>query len=150
MEIPRSTITENEMPMAKTLTAGTLEELTEAYMDLPWLDEIRLSQGHGYAVTIIPSDDVSMDEKLLTFVDASTQAHRVPALLQEIAATLGCEQPITATVHAGGARYTFLQADGRSLSIPTHEMSVETYLRVLFLLKELSVTAQILFVASTR
>jgi len=136
--------------MAKTLTAGTLEELTEAYMDLPWLDEIRLSQGQVYAVTIIPSDDVSMDEKLMTFVDVSPKAHRFPALLQEIAATLGCEQPITATVHAGGARYTFLQADGRSLSIPTHEMSVETYLRVLFLLKELSVTAQILFVASTR
>jgi hypothetical protein len=42
--------------------------------------------------------------------------------------------------------YTFLQADGLSLSIPTHEMSVETYLRVLFLLKEISVTAQTLFV----
>jgi len=150
MEIPRSTITENEMPMAKTLTAETLEELTAAYMDLPWLDEIRLSQGHGYAVTIIPSDDVSMDEKLMTFVDASPKAHWFPALLQKIAATLGCKQPITAIVHAGGARYTFLQADGRSLSMPTHEMSVETYLRVLFLLKELSVTAQILFVASTR
>jgi len=34
--------------------------LTAAYMELPWLDEIRLSQGHGYAVTIIPSDDVSI------------------------------------------------------------------------------------------
>lgn len=136
--------------MVKTLTAETLEELTAAYMDLPWLDEIRLSQGHGYAVTIIPSDDVSMDEKLLTFVDTSTKAHRVPALLQEMAATLGCEQPITAIVHAGGARYIFLQADGRSQSIPTHEMSVETYLRVLFLLKEISVTAQTLFVASIR
>jgi len=113
--------------MAKTLTAETLEELTEAYMELPWLDEIRLSQGQVYAVTIIPSDDVSMDEKLMTFVDASPKAHRFPALLQEIAATLGC-----------------------SLSIPTHEMSVETYLRVLFLLKEISVTTQTLFVAGTR
>jgi len=82
--------------MAKTLTAETLEELTAAYMELPWLDEIRLSQGQVYSVAIIPSDDVSMDEKLLTLVDASTKAHRVPALLQEIAATLGCEQPITA------------------------------------------------------
>ena len=136
--------------LSATLTAETLEELTAAYMDLPWLDEIRLSKGQVYAVTIIPSDDVSMDEKLLTFVDASTKAHRVPALLQEMAATLGCKQPIMAIVHAGGARYTFLQADGRSLSIPTHEMSVETYLRVLFLLKEISVTAQTLFVASTR
>src|SRR4029450_10526989 len=53
---------------ALTLTTETLEELTAAYMDLPWLDEIRLSQGQVYAVTIIPSDDVSMDEKLLTFV----------------------------------------------------------------------------------
>jgi len=43
-----------------------------------------------------------------------------------------------------------LQADGRSLSIPTDEMSVETYLRVLFLLKEISITAQALFVASAR
>ena len=138
------------MPMAKTLTAETLEELTAAYMELPWLDEIRLSQGQVYSVAIIPSDDVSMDEKLLTLVDASTKAHRVPALLQEIAATLGCEQPITAIVHAGGARYTLLQADGRSLSIPTHEMSVETYFRVLFLLKESSVTVQTLFIASIK
>ena len=138
------------MPMAKTLTAETLEELAAAYMELPWLDEIRLSQGQVYSVTVIPSDDVSMDEKLLTFVDASTRAHRIPALLQEIAATLGCEQPITAIVHAGGARYTLLQADGRSQSIPTNAMSVETYLRVLFLLKEISVTAQTLFVVSTR
>ena len=137
--------------MAKTLPAETLEELTAAYMALPWLDEIRLSQGQVYAVTIIPSDDVSMDEKLMmTFMDASTKSHWVPALLQEVAATLGCEQPITAIVHAGGACYTFLQADGRSLSIPTNEMSVETYLRVLFLLKEISVTAQTVFVASTR
>jgi len=136
--------------MAKTLTAETLEELTAAYMELPWLDEIRLSQGQVYSVAIIPSDDVSMDEKLLTLVDASTKAHRVPALLQEIAATLGCEQPITAIVHAGGARYTLLQADGRSLSIPTHEMSVETYFRVLFLLKESSVTVQTLFIASIK
>ena len=136
--------------MAKTLTAETLEELAAAYMELPWLDEIRLSQGQVYSVTVIPSDDVSMDEKLLTFVDASTRAHRIPALLQEIAATLGCEQPITAIVHAGGARYTLLQADGCSQSIPTNAMSVETYLRVLFLLKEISVTAQTLFVVSTR
>ena len=136
--------------MAKTLTAETLEELPAAYMELPWLDEIRLSQGQVYSVAIIPSDDVSMDEKLLTLVDASTKAHRVPALLQEIAATLGCEQPITAIVHAGGARYTLLQADGRSLSIPTHEMSVETYFRVLFLLKESSVTVQTLFIASIK
>ena len=136
--------------MAKTLTAETLEELTAAYVELPWLDGIRLSQGQVYSVAIIPSDDVSMDEKLLTLVDASTKAHRVPALLQEIAATLGCEQPITAIVHAGGARYTLLQADGRSLSIPTHEMSVETYFRVLFLLKESSVTVQTLFIASIK
>jgi hypothetical protein len=64
------------MPIAKTLTAETLEELAAAYMELPWLDEIRLSQGQVYSVTVIPSDDVSMDEKLLTFVDASTKAHR--------------------------------------------------------------------------
>ena len=120
-------------------------------MELPWLDELRLSQGQVYSVTIIPSDDVSMDEKLMmTFVDASTKSHRVPALLQEIATTLGCEQPITTIVHGGGARYTFLQADGRSRSIPANEMSVETYLRVLFLLKEISDTAQTLFGASTR
>ena len=93
--------------MAKALTAETLEKLTAAYMELPWLDEIRLSKGQVYSVTIIPSDDVSMDEKLMmAFVDASTKSHRIPALLQEIAATLGCEQPITAIVHAGGAHYT--------------------------------------------
>ena len=61
------------MPMAKTLTEETLEELAAAYMELPWLDEIRLGQGQGYSVTVIPSDDVSMDEKLLTFVDAEHQ-----------------------------------------------------------------------------
>jgi hypothetical protein len=64
------------MPTAKTLTAETLEELAAAYMELPWLGEIRLSKGQVCSVTIIPSDDVSMDEKLLTFVDASTKAHR--------------------------------------------------------------------------
>jgi hypothetical protein len=137
--------------MAKALTAATLEELTAAYMALPWLDEIRLSQGRVQSVTIIPSDDVSMEEKLLlTFVGESPRSHRIPVLLQEIATALGCQQPITAIVHAGGARYTLLQADGRSLSIPTDAMSVETYLRVLFLLKEISVTAQALFVASAR
>ena len=56
---------------------------------ITWLDEIALSKGQVYSVTIIPSDDVPMDEKLLTFVDASTKAYRVPALLQEVAATLG-------------------------------------------------------------
>src|SRR5262249_27179481 len=137
--------------MAKALTAETLEELTAAYMALPWLDEIRLSQGRVHSVTIIPSDDVSTEEKLMmTFEGESTRSHRIPALLQEIVMALGCHQPITAIVHAGGARYTFLQADGLSLSIPTEEMSVETYLRVLFLLKEISVTAQTLFVASTK
>jgi len=66
---------------ALTLTAATLEEITATYMELPWLDEIRLSKGHGYSVTIIPSDDVSMDEKLMmTFVDASTKSHWVPSV----------------------------------------------------------------------
>ena len=36
------------MPMAKTLTAETLEELAATYMELPWLDEIRLSQGQVF------------------------------------------------------------------------------------------------------
>ena len=70
--------------------------------------------------------------------------------MQEIATALGCEQPITAIVHSGGARYTFLQADHHALSIPTDDMTVETYLRLLFLLKDLSVTAQALFVVSAR
>jgi len=142
-------MTANEMPMAKVLTAETLAELTAAYTELPWLDEIRLSQGQLHSVTIIPSDDVSTEEKLLmTFAGASLMPHRVPGLLQEIAVALGCEQPITAIVHAGGARYTVLQADGRTLAIPTKTMSVAAYLRVLFLLKDISVTMQTLFVVS--
>ena len=142
-------MTTHEMSMAKVLTAETLAELTAAYMELPWLDEIRLSQGQVHSVTIIPSDDVSTEEKLLmTFAGVSIMPHRVPALLQEIAVALGCEQPITAIVHAGGARYTLLQADDRALSIPTKAMSVATYLRVLFLLKEISVTMQTRFVVS--
>ena len=72
------------------------------------------------------------------------------ALMQEIAVTLGCEQPITAIVHEGGARYTFLLADRHALSIPTDDMSVDTYLRLLFLLKEISVTAQAVFAVSAR
>jgi hypothetical protein len=132
------------------LTAETLAELTAASMELPWLDEIRLSQGQVQSVTIIPSDDVSTEEKLmLTFASASRMPQRIPALLQAIAVALGCEQPITAIVHAGGARYTVLQADGRALAIPTKAMSVATYLRVLFLLKDISVTIQALFAVST-
>jgi hypothetical protein len=40
-------MTAHEMPMATVLTAETLAELTAAYMELPWLDEIRL-------VTLLP------------------------------------------------------------------------------------------------
>ena len=135
--------------MATMLTAETLAELTAASMELPWLDEIRLSQGQVQSVTIIPSDDVSTEEKLMmTFASASRMPQRLPALLQAIAVALGCEQPITAIVHAGGARYTVLQADGRALAIPTKAMSVATYLRVLFLLKDISVTIQALFAVS--
>jgi hypothetical protein len=135
------------MSMDKELTAETIEELIAAYMDLPWLDEVRLHKGHVHSVTIIPSDDVSTEEKLMmTFAGDSTMPHRVPVLMQEIAAALGCAQPITAIVHGGGARYTFLHADSCAVSIPTDDMSVETYLRVLFLLKEISLTAQALFV----
>ena len=133
--------------MVKELTAETLEELTAACMELPWLDEVRLSEGHVHSVTIIPSDDVSTEEKLMmTFEGESTMPRRVLALMQDIAAELGCEQPITAIVHTGGARYTLLQADSRASSIPTDEMSAETYLRVLFLLKEISLMVQTLFV----
>ena len=133
--------------MAKTLTTETIAELTTACMELPWLDEIRLSQGRVHSVTIIPSDDVSTEEKLLmTFEGESTVPRRIWVLMQEIAAELGCEQPMTAIVHGDGARYTFLQADNRSLSIPNNDMSAETYFRVLFLLKEISLTAQARFV----
>jgi hypothetical protein len=139
------------MFMAKALTTETLTDLTAAYLELPWLDEVRLSKGQVHSVTIIPSDDVSTEEKLmLTFEGESPLPYRVPALVHEIAAALGCAQPLTAIVHGGGARYTFLQADSRSLTMPTADMSVATYLRVLFLLKETSVTAQALFVVSAR
>lgn len=87
---------------------------------------------------------------MLTFEGESPLLHRVPALVHEIAATLGCVQPLTAIVHGGGARYTFLQADSWSLTIPAADMSVATYLRVLFLLKEISVTAQAFFVVNAR
>jgi hypothetical protein len=50
--------------MAKELTAETLGELTAACMELPWLDEVRLGEDQVYSVTIIPSDDVSTEEKL--------------------------------------------------------------------------------------
>ena len=137
--------------MAKELTAETLEELTVTCMELPWLDEVRLSEGQVHSVTIIPSDDVSTEEKLMmTFEDESTMPRRILALIQDIAAELGCEQPPVAIVHTGGARYTLLQADGRALSIPTAEMSAETYLRVLFFLKEISLLVQTLFVIGIR
>jgi hypothetical protein len=136
--------------MATMLTAETLAELTAASMELPWLDELRLSQGQVQSVTIIPSEDVSTEEKLMmTFASTSRMPQRIPALLHAIAVALGCEQPITAIVHAGGARYTVLQADGRALAIPTKAMPVATYLRVLFLLKDISVTIQALFAVST-
>lgn len=125
--------------------------MTAAYMELPWLDEVRLSEGWVQSVTIIPSDDVSPAEKLMiTCADDNSLPQRVLTLLQEIAAVLGCAQPIIAIVHGGGARYTVLQADNHALSIPTEVMSGETYLRVLFLLKEISVTAQARFVVSPR
>jgi hypothetical protein len=112
--------------MAKELTAETLEELTAACMELPWLDEVRLSEGQGHSVTIVPSDDVSTEEKLImTFEDKSIMPRRILALIQDIAVELGCEQPPISIVHAGGARYTLLQTDGRALSIPTAEMSAE-------------------------
>ena len=110
-----------------------------------------MCQGQVQSVTIIPSDDVSTEAKLMiTLEDKSDIPRRVLALMQTMAAELGCEQPITAVVHGGGACYTFLLADNRSVSIPTDEMSAETYLRVLFLLKEVSLMAQALFVVSAR
>jgi hypothetical protein len=137
--------------MAKVLTAETVQEFTAACIELPWLDEVRLCKGQVHSVTIIPSDDVSTEAKLMmTFEDESGIPRRVLALLQAMAAELGCGQPITAIVHGGGACYTFLLADNRSVSIPTDEMSAETYLRVLFLLKEISVMAQALFVVRAR
>lgn len=137
--------------MAKVLPAETVQEFTAACMELPWLDEVRLCKGQVHSVTIIPSDDVSTEAKLMmTFEDGSGIPRRVLALLQALAAELGCEQPITAVVHGGEACYTFLLADNRSISIPTEEMSAETYLRVLFLLKEISIMAQALFVVSAR
>jgi hypothetical protein len=55
-----------------------------------------------HAVTIIPPDDVSTEEKLmLTFVGETTLPQRVSVLMQAIATELGFEQPITAIVHGG-------------------------------------------------
>ena len=139
------------MLMAKVFSAETVKEFTAAAMELPWLDEVRLCKGQVHSVTIIPSDDVSTEAKLMTtFEDESAIPRRVLALMQAMATELGCEQPITAVVHGGGACYTFLLADNRSVSIPTDKMSAETYLRVLFLLKEISLMAQALFVVSAR
>jgi hypothetical protein len=70
--------------------------------------------------------------------------------MQAIATALGFEHPITAIIHGGGACYTFHQADGRALSIPTDEMSAETYLRLLFLLKEISLMAQAQYIVNAR
>ena len=137
--------------MDKELSAATIEVLTAACMELPWLDEIRMHMEHVHAVTIIPSDDVSTEEKLmLTFAGETTLPQRVAVLMQDIATELGFAQPITAIVHGGGACYTLHQADGRALSIPTAEMSAETYLRVLFLLKEISLMAQAQFIVNAR
>ena len=135
--------------MANVPTAETVKEFTAASLELPWLDEIRLCKGQVHSVTIIPSDDVSTEAKLMmTFEDGSGIPRRVLTLMQATAAELGCEQPIMAVVHGGGACYTFLLADNRSVSIPTDEISAETYLRILFLLKEISLMAQALFVVS--
>jgi hypothetical protein len=137
--------------MDKELSAATIEGLAAACMELPWIDEIRMHKGHVQAVTIIPPDEVSTEEKLLlTFAGETTLPQRVSVLMQAIATALDCAQPITAIVHGGGACYTFQQADGRSLSIPTEDMSAETYLRVLFLLKEISVIAQAQFIVNAR
>ena len=137
--------------MDKELSAATIKVLTAACMELPWLDEIRMHMEHVHAVTIIPSDDVSTEEKLmLTFAGETTLPQRVSVLMQDIATELGFAQPITAIVHGGGACYTFHQADGRALSIPTADMSAETYLRVLFLLKEISLMAQAQFIVNAR
>lgn len=137
--------------MDKELTAETIEALTAACMELPWLDEIRMHMEQVHAVTIIPSDDVSTEEKLmLTFAGETNLLQRVSVLMQAIATELGFEQPITAIVHGGGACYTFHQADGRSLSIPTDDMSAETYMRILFLLKEISLIAQAQFIVNAK
>ena len=93
--------------MATVLTAETVKEFTAAAMELPWLDEVRLCKGQVHSVTIIPSDDVSTEAKLMmTFEDESDIPRRVLALLQAMAAELGCEQPITAIVHGGGRHVT--------------------------------------------
>jgi hypothetical protein len=102
-------------------------------------------------VTILPSDDVSTEEKLmLTLAGETSLTQRVSVLMQAIATELGFEQPITAIVHGGGACYTFHQADGHSLSIPTDDISAETYLQVLFLLKEIGLIAQAQFIVNAR
>ena len=89
--------------MDKEPSAATIEALTAACMELPWLDEIRMHMGHVHAVTIIPPDDVSTEEKLmLTFVGETTLPQRVSVLMQAIATALGFAQPITAIVHGGG------------------------------------------------
>ncbi|MDH3603848.1 MAG: hypothetical protein OEU26_29920 [Candidatus Tectomicrobia bacterium] len=49
--------------MDKELSAETIEALTAACMELPWLDEIRMNMEHVHAVTIILSDDVSTQGK---------------------------------------------------------------------------------------
>jgi hypothetical protein len=137
--------------MNKELTAETIEALTAACMELPWLDEIRMNMEHGHTVTILPSDDVSTEEKLmLTLAGETSLTQRVSVLMQAIATELGFEQPITAIVHGGGACYTFHQADGHSLSIPTDDISAETYLQVLFLLKEIGLIAQAQFIVNAR
>ncbi|ETX04273.1 MAG: hypothetical protein ETSY2_29780 [Candidatus Entotheonella gemina] len=137
--------------MDKALTAETIEVLMAACMELPWLDEIRMNMKHVHAVTIIPSDDVSTEEKLmLTFSDETGVPQRISVLMQDITTELGFEQSTTAIVHKGGACYTFHQANGRSLSIPTDDISAETYVRVLFLLKEISLMAQAQFIVNAR
>ncbi|MDH3603738.1 MAG: hypothetical protein OEU26_29360 [Candidatus Tectomicrobia bacterium] len=137
--------------MDKELTAETMEALTAACMELPWLDEIRMNVDHVHAVTIIPSDDVSTEEKLtLTFAGETALPQRISGLMQTITTELGFEQPITAIVHGGGAGYTFHQANGCSLSIPTDDISAKTYLRVLFLLKEISLMAQAQFIVNAK
>jgi hypothetical protein len=137
--------------MTNELLAETIDELVAACLELPWLDEARLERGQATTVTIIPSDDVAAEEKLLVTIEAASPlSHRLPTLVREIEVELGAEQPITAIVHGGGAQYTFLQADDRTLSIPADGLSATSFLRVLFLLKEISVTAHALLLVNAK
>ena len=134
--------------MSEQVSSTTIESIAAACLELPWLDEVRLAETTVPGVTIIPSDEVSEEEKIfVSFEGDRGSRDRVLALLQQTANLLSLSPAISAVVHQGGIDYSLIQENGQRTHISAETLSPEVFLRVLFLFKEIALTAQVALTA---